>query len=113
ETLRQRAENIEVVLRIADRVDGAVHGENERVAGRASDVVALERGGGRQHDVGMASGRRPPALVHDHRLRLLPGALQSVEILMVMEGIAARAVWQGESGKGSGGAVGGRRARGD
>src|SRR5262249_34222968 len=30
---RQRAENIEVVLRIADRVDGAVHGENEGVAG--------------------------------------------------------------------------------
>src|SRR5262249_33293834 len=29
ETLRQRAENIEVVLRVADRVDGAVHGENE------------------------------------------------------------------------------------
>src|SRR5262249_57390978 len=60
-TLRQRVENIEVVLRIADRVDGAVHGENERVAGRASDVVSLERGGGGRHDVGVAPGRRAPA----------------------------------------------------
>src|SRR5262249_60107243 len=87
---RQRAENIEVVLRIADRVDGAVHGENEGVAGRASDIVALERGGGRQHDVGVTRGRRPPALVHDYRLRLLPGALQAAYVLMVMKGVAAR-----------------------
>src|SRR5262249_20386286 len=83
-------ENIEVVLRIADRVDGAVHGENERVAGRASDVVSLERGGGGQHDVGVARGRRPPALVHDHRLRLLPGALQGGwEFLVVGRGSRA------------------------
>ncbi len=109
---RQRAENIEIVLRIADRVDGAVHGENERVAGRASDVVALERGGGRQHDVGMARGRRPPALVHDHRLRLLPGALQAVEILMVMEGIAAGPVDQANIREGIAAAVEGiARAR--
>ena len=102
---RQRAKNIEIVLRIADRVDGAVHGENEGVAGRASNVVALERGGGWQHDVGVTRGRRPPALVHDHRLRLLPGALQAVEILMVMEGIPAGPIDQANIGEGIAAAV--------
>src|SRR5260370_6047706 len=46
EALRERAGNIEVVLRISDGHDGALHSDNERVAGRAADVVALGRGGG-------------------------------------------------------------------
>ncbi len=94
EAPRERAENVEVVPRLADRVDGAMHGENERVARRAADVVALERGGGRQHDVGVARGRRPPAVMDDDRLRLLPRARQAVEVLVVMERIAARPIDQ-------------------
>ena len=33
EPLRQRAENVEIILRIRDRINGAMHGQNERIAG--------------------------------------------------------------------------------
>ena len=85
-------------LALADRIDGAVHGEDEGIPRRAADVVALERGGRRQHDVGVTRGRRPPAVVDDDRLRLLPGALQPVEILVVVERIAARPIDQPDIG---------------
>ena len=48
----------------------------------------------------MPRGRRPPAVMHDDGLRLLPGALQPVEVLMMMERIAARPVHQPDVGIG-------------
>ena len=42
------------------------------VAPRAADVVALQRRGRRQHDIGVVGGRGPPRLVDDDGLRLLP-----------------------------------------
>src|SRR5262249_10871538 len=99
EALRERAENIEVVLRLANGIDGLMHRENERVTGGAADVVALEKGGGGKHDIAVTRGCCPPALVHDYRFRLLPGAAQPIEILMVMEGIAAGPIDQANVGK--------------
>ena len=83
------AKNIEIVARLADRRDGLMHGEQKIIARRAADIVALERRGRRQHDIGTARGRRPPAIVHDDGVGLLPGALQPVEVLMMMERVAA------------------------
>src|ERR1700722_2406763 len=40
----------------------------------------------------MPRGRRPPPFVHDYGPRLLPGAPESVEVLMMMERIAARPI---------------------
>src|SRR5260370_42270188 len=94
EALCERAEDIEVVLRISDGIDGAVHRENESVTGGAADVVALEKGGGGKHDGGVTPGRRPPALAHDDRLGLLPGAPQPIEILVLVERITAGPVDQ-------------------
>ena len=53
------------------------------------DVVALERGGRRQHDVGVARERGPPRLLHDDGLGLRPGAQQAVQVLVVVERVAA------------------------
>ena len=72
----------------------------KRSRGGAADVVAFERRRRRQHDVGVARRRRPPRLVHDDGLRPLPGAAQPVEILMVVERIAAGPIDQPDVGIG-------------
>ena len=90
-----------VAARLADRLDRLLHGEDVAVAMRSADVVALERGRRRQHDVGMARGRRPPWLVHDDGLRPLPGAAQPVGVLVMMERIAAGPVDQADIGIGA------------
>lgn len=63
-----------VVAGFAGRLDRPVRSRQHQVAIGADDVVALELGGDGQDDVGVAGGRRPPGLVHDDRLRPLPGA---------------------------------------
>jgi hypothetical protein len=89
EPFRQIAEDGEVVARLADRCNRLLHRHDELVAARAADVVALERRGGRQHDIGVARGCGPPRLVHDDGLGLLPGAAELVGVLMMVEWIAA------------------------
>ena len=60
---RQIEENVKVVARVADGFDRLVHRDDEPIARRAAQIVALERDRRRQHDVGTARGRRPPRLV--------------------------------------------------
>ena len=71
-----------------------MHGEHERIARRAADVVALQRRRRWKHDVGVARGRVPPALVDHDGFRPLPSAPQPIEVLVVVEWIAARPVDQ-------------------
>ena len=100
ERLGEIAEDVEIVARLADRVDRLMHRDDKPVARRAADVVAFERGRRRQHDIGMARRRRPPWLVHDDRLRALPGAAQPVQILVVVERVAAGPIDQPDIGIG-------------
>ncbi len=99
------AENLEVAFRFSLRRDGAMHGEHVGIAGRAADIVAFQCGRRRQHDIGMTRCWRPPAVVDDNGLRLLPGLAQAVEVLMMMEGIAAGPVDQADVGIASATAV--------
>ena len=96
----QAGEDVEVVPRLAHGLDRLFHGEDEAVAFAATDVVPLHRRGRRQHDVGMARRRRPPGLVHHDGLRPAPGLDQAIEILVVVEGIAAAPVDQADVGVG-------------
>src|SRR5262249_11503035 len=89
EAPRQFPDSAEIVARLASRIYGPVHGEDEGVARRSADIIALEWRGGRQNDICVPCRRGPPALMHDDGLRLLPGALQSVEVLMMMERVSA------------------------
>ena len=98
EPARQLAENRVIVARLADRLDRLLHRDDETVARRAAEIVALERGRRRQHDVGMARGRRPPRLVHDDGFRPPQGGAQPVGVLMMVERIAARPIDQPISG---------------
>ena len=66
-----------------------MHRDQVVVARRAGEVVALERRGDGQHDVGVLCQRVPEDLVHDHGLGPLPGAHQPVEVLVVVERVAA------------------------
>jgi hypothetical protein len=70
-------------------LDQLGHGEDEGIAGIAADVVALGEAGRRQDDVGAPGGGCPPGLVDDNGLGLRPGAGGPVEVLDVVEGVAA------------------------
>ena len=96
EPLRQRAEDVVVVARLADRLDRLLHRDDEAVAPRAADVVALQRRGRRQHDVGVARGRGPPRLVDHDGFRSLPGAAELVGVLVMVERIAAGPIDQAD-----------------
>ena len=89
---RQVAVNIKVVPALALWRQGLVHGHHKTVARGAADIVALQRGGGRQNDVRATRRGRPPAVVHHHGLRLLPGAHQTVQILVMVKRVATRPV---------------------
>ncbi|KAG0756172.1 hypothetical protein G6F22_020376 [Rhizopus arrhizus] len=71
-----------------------MHGEHIGVAGRPANVAALQRRGGRQHDVCPARQRRPPGFMHDHRFGLAPGLPEPVLVLVMVERIAARPIDQ-------------------
>jgi hypothetical protein len=89
EPQRQAMQDVEVVLRRADGFDRPLHRDHEAVARRRADVVAFERRRRRQHDVRKASRCLPPRLVHDDRFRALPASPQPVEVLVVVERVAA------------------------
>ena len=84
---------------------GAAHGEQRPLARGAAEIVALQRRVGRQHDVAMARQRIPPCLVADRRLRPAPCADQAVQILVMVERIAAGPVDQPDIGEGHARAV--------
>ena len=99
ESLRQLGKGFVVVAGLAHRVEGARHGDDVAVVAPAADVVALERRGRRQHDVGVARGGRPVRLVHDDRVGPRERASQPVEVLVVVERIAARPVHEADVGQ--------------
>ena len=94
EALGDLAENPVVVPRFADWLTRLLHGDQEGLARAVADIVALQAGRRRQHDVGHARGRRPDLLVEHDRLGLLPRQHQAVEVLVMVEWIAARPVDQ-------------------
>ncbi len=89
EPLGEGGEHLVVVAGLADRVDQPRHPEQVVVRGAAADVLPLERGGHRQDHVRPAGERVPERLVDDHRLRRPPGTGEPVQVLMVVERVAA------------------------
>ena len=71
-----------------------MHRDQPLIGGCGADVVALQRHGCRQHDVGKLRHRRPGALVHDNGLRDVERAPQPVDVLVMMERVAARPIDQ-------------------
>ena len=88
EALGQVGENIEIMPGVAHRLDHLVHGEDEAISRTRTDVVALKRCGGGQHDVRMARRGGPPGVVDDDGFRPLPRLHQPIQVLMVMERVA-------------------------
>ena len=94
EALGQVCKNIMIVPRRADRLYRLFIGHDKAVAGRADHIVAFERGRGREDDIRVARHGRPPRLMDDNGFRLLPGPEQAVQVLMMMEDVAADPVDQ-------------------
>ncbi len=59
------------------------------IEGVDREIIALERGRDGKHDIGMACGWGPHLFVHDHTRWFCPGGAESIEILVMMERIAA------------------------
>ena len=68
------------------------HGEQDGIRRLPADVIALQGGGGGQHDVGVPRLGVPPGLMDDDRFGALPCLHQPVEILVVMKRVAAAPV---------------------
>ena len=102
EALRQPAENIVIVARFGHRSYHALHGDDMAVAATGADVVALQHGGGGEHDIRQLGVGVPVLLVDDNGFRLRsPRAHQTIQILMVMKRIAARPINQADVGVGA------------
>ena len=86
---RNIGQDVMVIARLTHWFNRLVHGAQETIPPAARDVIAFQRGGGGQHDIGVARQRCPPGFLHNDSLCLRPGAQHAVQILMVMEGIAA------------------------
>ncbi len=84
--------NVEIIAAGANRSQCLMHGEYVAVPRRSAYVVSFQGRGGWQHDVGAARHGRPPDLVRDDGLWLGPCPAQTIQVLLVMEGIAARPV---------------------
>ena len=78
-----------VAARLGVGLDGAVHRDRVRVVAPAGDVVALERRRDREDDVGVARHRGPVRLLHEDRVRPPERPAQAVEVLVVVERVAA------------------------
>ena len=98
--VREVGEDREVASSLRPGLDRLTHGDEARVVRRAAQIVPLERHRRRQHDVGVASHRRPERVVDDDRLRPRERPTQAREILMVVEGIAAAPVHEADVGEG-------------
>src|SRR5690554_3035956 len=94
ETLGQGGEDGVVRSGLAIGRHGPTHGDQVVVGGSSADVIALYGQRRREDDVGATGGGRPPGLVHDDGVRLTPCLYQLPEVLVVVEGIAARPVDQ-------------------
>ena len=66
----------------------------------AADILALQRHGAGQDEIGVPRRRGPAELVHDERVDARDGASQAVEILVVMERVAAGPVDKADVGIG-------------
>ncbi|CUK20615.1 Uncharacterised protein [Achromobacter sp. 2789STDY5608615] len=92
----QVGEDVVVVARQAVGRGDAVHGHQQRVGGRAADVLALQRHRAGQHDVGMARGGGPADLVDHEGVERGEGAGQALEVLVMVERIAAGPIGQAD-----------------
>ena len=89
ESFAQVGEDVVVVHRLTDGRGDLSHGNHRVVETPAADVVAFECGGHREHDVGVACGRRPERFVHDDGLGSPERASEAPEILVMVERVAA------------------------
>ena len=89
-------QNGEVIARLSLGRHHLLHCHHVAVSRAGGDVVTLQGRGRRQDDVGVAGGRGPPGLIHDDRFNTRPGAPESVQVLVVMERVAARPVDQAD-----------------
>ena len=92
EPVGERREDGVVVARLAEGLHSAVHGDRVRVVAPGCDVVALERRRDGEDDVGVPCHRRPVGLLDQDRVRPSQRSAQAVEVLVVVERVAAAPV---------------------
>ena len=90
--LRQRAEDVEIRPRLPDRGNRLLHRHHQIRPAVSGNVVALQRGRGRQHDIGPPRSGGEHRILHHDGFGPGPGLGQAVQILMVMIGVAARPI---------------------
>src|SRR5438132_14365124 len=92
--MSQFGKDVVIVARLRIRPDGAMHRDQQRVSRGSANVLALQSDGRRQYDISVPGARGPCRVVENDRIRAGEGLAQPVQILMVVEGIAAGPVDQ-------------------
>ena len=105
EALGEPREDRIIVARLTIWLGDLVHRDHQRVIRARADILALKRHGAGQDDIGVAGRRGPGELVNNERVEPREGRAQAIEILMVMEGVAARPIDQADIGVVLGAAV--------
>ena len=83
-----------IVQRLSRWIENAAHGDYQGLAISEADILAFERGAGRQYDIRQFRVRVPDLFVHHDRFRSLPRPQKAVQILMMMERVAASPIHQ-------------------
>ena len=78
-SIGEGAVDVVLRLRLTYRFDGFLHDEVEAIARCPADIIAFQRRGTGQHDIGPPRRWRPPGLVNNDGFRPLPGAQETVE----------------------------------
>src|SRR5205823_114310 len=71
-----------------------MHRDQQWISRGAANVLALQSDGRRQYDIGVPGAGRPCRVVKYYGIRSREGVPQPVQILMVVEGVAASPVDQ-------------------
>ena len=98
ESFRKTGEDVVIAACTADRRHRAVHRDDTSVGTAGTDVVPLERRRRRKHEIGVPCHRRPVRFVHDQRVGPSQRAAQPVQVLVVMERIAAGPIDEADVG---------------
>src|SRR5690349_9973538 len=81
-----------VVARQTERFCNLMHGNHQRIVGGIADVLALQRHGTGQNDVGMSGSGSPREFVNYQCIEPGKGLAQAIEVLVMMKRISTRPV---------------------
>ncbi len=87
-----RGQNVIIIAAFANRVDRLFHGNDVMIKGGHADIGTFKVGGAGQNNISVLGQGIPAPFMNDHGVGFLPRCHQAVEVLMMVERVAASPV---------------------